>query len=242
MARPLNLKQLAFVKLYLGGDATVIGNATACYREAYKSPSSAKVIHAMASKLLRQPKIRATIDRATTKAIQAVDWSAQSVLEESIKLYDRCMGYDYYPVEYTTRDKEGVRTVHTEQRKSFNSAGARAALELIGRNTAIQAFQDNIEVSHTHYLEQALARRAKVIEDRADRTLPVLPGTVDQVSVPLPAPGDMHPGHAPGPDRRPPGDDDTPGTAARPDPTRNTPGGSDKEGPSTGGQAECDAR
>ena len=219
MTRPLNLKQLKFVKLYIGGDATLMGNATACYREAYRPNSSLRVLQAMASKLLRQPKVQAMIARATVRAVEAVDWSAQTVLEQSIRLYDRCMGDIDYPVTLQYLDKEtGEPKTSTIRRSDYNPSGARGALELIGRNTGIQAFQENIEVSHTHYLEQALARRAKVIEGRA---VPVLPGPGDQ------------PGHAPGnsdPARR---------YTGRPDPVQSTPAGSEKEGPSSGGQAKC---
>ena len=234
MAARLNLKQLTFIKLYLGSDDTIAGNASACYRIAYNSKAKPKTINAMASKLMASAKVKKVIDTATKQAVAAVNWSARTVLDESVTLYNRCMGYEEVPEQYIATDKQtGVRTPHTVYRRSFNAAGARAALELIGRNTGIQAFQDNVEVSHTVYLEQALAKRAKAVESRATALLPgpgadanqvgASPGIeasqVDQVDPSLPA---VAPGHS--------------------DPADRRPGGPGKEGASAGGQANVGSR
>ncbi len=85
------------------------------------------------------------------------------------------MGDEAYPIEYEHTDPEtGEITVETYYMRSFNPAGAEAALELIGRNRGIQAFKDNVEVSHTHYLEEALAKRAKIVEASAIRKLELI--------------------------------------------------------------------
>lgn len=175
MARKLNARQLAFIKCYLGDDPKIAGNGTQCYRSVYGATASDRSAQVCASKLLNNPLVKAQIDRAQAKAVQAIDWNARTVLEEAVRLYDRCMGDTSYPVEYTRLDKktgELITTVH--QSRSYNPQGARAALELIGRNTGIQAFQDNVEVTHTHHLEQALAKRAKALEGMA-RGVPILP-------------------------------------------------------------------
>jgi len=237
MAARLNLKQLAFVKHYLGSDDAIAGNASACYRVAYNPGANQKSIHAMASKLLTNPKIKKLIEAATREAIKAVNWSARTVLDESVRLYDRCMGDEAIPEQYIATDREtGIRTAHTVYRRSFNAAGARSALELIGRNTAIQAFQDNVEVSHTVYLEAALVKRAKAVERRA-LGLPALPGVIDHVS----APG--RESEASGQVTTSPGieadqvDGSLPATApGHSDPARPAPGGPGKEGASSGGQ------
>jgi hypothetical protein len=55
---------------------------------------------------------------------------------------------------------------------NFNPAGVKGALELIGRHTRVQAFKDNVEHTHTHRLEQALACKSKEVEQAAlDRKL-----------------------------------------------------------------------
>ena len=269
MARRLNQKQLLFIQLYLGSDDTLAGNATACYREAYKSEAKSKSVQVMASKLMQHPRIKAVMDRATTKAVEAVNWNAATVLAESVRLYDRCMGDTFYPVEHTYVDKKTGELVTTiNQERSYNAAGARAALELIGRNTGIQAFQDNVEVSHTHYLEQVLNRRAKVLEGRYTVVPDALPGEVPLPGA-LPAPGspgieaDQVVGQA-APACVAPGRESaalpiSPGTTrslsdqsgqgadadhsntrapGHSDPRGRQPGGRQKEGPSTGGQPE----
>jgi len=147
MARPLTFKQLLFVKHYTSDDAVTCGNATQSYKKAYQPTGAEHTTQAMASKLLRQPKIAARLASAESKAHKQIEWNALRVLQESVRLYDRCMG-----------DIEGY---------SFNAGASRAALELIGRNTNIAAFTEVVEVSHTHYLEQVLAKRSKVIEGRA---------------------------------------------------------------------------
>ena len=180
MARPLTFKQLLFVKHYTSDDAITCGNATQSYKKAYQPTGCERTTQAMASKLLRQPKIAARLASAESKAHKEIEWNALRVLQESVRLYDRCMG-----------DIEGY---------SFNAGASRAALELIGRNTGIGAFTETIEVSHTHYLEQALAKRSKVIEGRASVVAiepaakvqasdPVLAAQVQADPIPGPGPG-----------------------------------------------------
>jgi hypothetical protein len=48
--------------------------------------------------------------------------------------------------------------------EGFNAMGVRAALELIGRNVGVKAFQDNLEFGHNFRLEQLLIERTKVME------------------------------------------------------------------------------
>ena len=184
MARKLNNRQLAFIKVYLGDNSKIAGNATKCYRSVYGDTASDRSAQVCASKLLRNPLVKAQIDRSQVKAVQAIDWNARTVLEEAVRLYDRCMGDTSYPVEYSHKDKDtGEYVTVTMQERSYNPQGARAALELIGRNTAIQAFQDNIEVSHTHHLEQALANRAKALEGTAALTVAQAAATVAAVAL-----------------------------------------------------------
>ncbi len=170
--KQLNFRQRAFVKAYLSDDPITGGNATQSYKKVYGSTCTERSIQTMGSKMLKQPRIAAMLEQAASKAIEEINWNAKKVLEQSVRLYDRCMGDTSYPVtvEYIDKDTHEP-AVSTVQRSDYNPAGARSALELIGRNRGIQAFQDNVEVSHTHYLEQQLTARAKVIEGKA---MPVL--------------------------------------------------------------------
>ena len=230
MTRRLNRKQLAFARHYLGNDPDLAGNATACYRAAYDTKAKPKTVNSMASTLMCNPLIRKLMETATRKAVEAVNWSAETVLAESVRLYDRCMGDADYPVEHSYLDKKTGEIVTTiNQERSYNPSGARAALELIGRNTGIQAFQENIEVSHSHHLVQALSRRAKVIEHRATQAIAApgseaLPATLPKE---IPSPG-SRPAPGPGPnDVHSPGNDVQPGaqvTATAPAPGSPAPG------------------
>ena len=156
MARRLNPKQLAFVRFYTGDDPATCGNATKSYEKAYSATCGQRSIQSMGSKMLRNPQVAALLARAEAKAHKEIDWNAKRVLQESVRLYDRVMG-----------DEEGY---------TFNASAARAALELIGRNTGIGAFSDQIDVTHTHYLEAQLAKRSKVIEGRAQVVTDQPPG------------------------------------------------------------------
>lgn len=167
MAKRLNHNQLQFVKVYLGTDPITGGNANKSYRFVYGEQLSQQVSQASGAKLLHHPLVEALIRQAETRAIEEIHWNAKKVLEQSVRLYDRCMGDTDYPVTIDWYDKAGEPHTTTVRRTDYNPAGARAALELIGRNRGIQAFQENIEVSHTHYLEQQLSARARVIEGKA---------------------------------------------------------------------------
>ena len=172
MAKRLPHKHLSFLKAYLGDDPITGGNANQSYRLVYGEHLATRTSQVCGAKLLKLPRIAALVAQAETKAAQEIDWNAKKVLEQSVRLYDRCMGDTSYPVTIEYVDKV-TREPHvkTVQRTDYNPTGARAALELIGRNRGIQAFQENIEVSHTHYLEQQLSRRARLLEGKVTPAL-----------------------------------------------------------------------
>jgi len=163
----ISAKDQQFADKYFGGSAELRGSAKACYKHIHpRCQDSTAATEGPA--LLRKPQVRAYLEQQGKKIAERAEINAAWVLKESICLYHRCMGDEAYPVDYTITDKEtGEKSTGTYFQRSFNAAGARAALELIGRNTGIAAFSDQIEVSHTHYLETQLAKRAKLIEGRA---------------------------------------------------------------------------
>jgi len=163
----ISAKDQHFADKYYGGPDNLRGSAKACYKHLHpRCKDSTAATEGPA--LLRKPQVRAYLEQQGKKITERAEINAQWVLEQSVRLFDRCMGDEAYPVEYTITDKEtGEKSTGTYFNRSFNAAGARAALELIGRNTGIAAFSDQIEVSHTHYLEQQLAKRSKLIEGRA---------------------------------------------------------------------------
>lgn len=169
-SQPLNPKQRKFLRLYLGRDDRYLGNATKCYMLVYDCESE-RVAQTSGSRLLKNPVIAGEIalfDEAQQNAMIA---DAGFVLEQSVRLYDRAMGDQAVEVDVIDKVKQDdgstVSRLRTLTQRLYNPGIARQALELIGRHTSIQAFQDNVEHTHTHKLEQALARRGKQVEERA---------------------------------------------------------------------------
>lgn len=116
--------------------------------------------------MLKNPLIAAELQAFHEHQRDSTLADADFVLEQSVRLYDRAMGDA--PVEVDVIEvKDGVSTLKTLEKRDYNPGIARQALELIGRHTSVQAFQDNVEHTHTHRLEQALARRGKQVEARA---------------------------------------------------------------------------
>lgn len=198
---------------FFGGPSKLRGSAKACYKQLHPRCKDSTA-ETEGPAILRKPQVKSYLDSKARKLRDETEINAQWVLEQSILLYHRCMGDEAYPVEIESTDPgTSVITVETVYRRSFNPAGAKAALELIGRNRGIQAFKENIEVSHTHYLEQQLARRAKAVEGRALGalgTLPALPGRSPAPGNQVEAGGQVY--------------------------VDAQPGGSEKEGASSGGQ------
>lgn len=60
--------------------------------------------------------------------------------------------------------------------KNFNVSAVKGALEIIEKHAKVRAFQDNVEHSHIHRLERALASKSQVVEkEPAKRKLVLLP-------------------------------------------------------------------
>jgi len=173
----ISAKDQQFADHFFGGPDNLRGSAKACYKHIHpRCKDSTAATEGPA--LLRKPQVRAYLEQQGKKIAERAEINAQWVLKESIRLYHRCMGDESYPVEYQRTDPEtGIVTAETCANRSFNAAGARAALEMIGRHCAVQAFKVNVEVSHTHHLEEQLSKRAKIIEGRAQ----VVDGQPNQV-------------------------------------------------------------
>ena len=174
--KPLNPLQRRFLRLYLGRDERYMGHGTNCYKLVYGIESD-RSAQSAASRLLAHPVISREVDKWHKAQSDATIADAGFVLEQSIRLYDRAMGDA--PIEVDVIDEvDGVSTVRTVEKREYNPAIARQALELIGRHTSVQAFQDNVEHTHTHRLEQALANRTKQVERKAEqRQLPDIEGS-----------------------------------------------------------------
>ncbi len=122
----LTAKQQMFVKEYL-----IDLNATqAAIRAGYSEKTATIIGHENLSK----PNIAAAIKKAMYERMQRLDTSADKVIEDLGLLRDMCMGR--VPVTQTVmlRDTEGG-TLPTEiTQKVFEPAGAKGALELLGKH------------------------------------------------------------------------------------------------------------
>ncbi len=163
MNAKLNLRQQRFLHLYTGKDERYQGNATQSYGKVYGCIGV--VAQTGGSRLVNSPAIAAILADTESRAIDRLQLNAEFVLNETARLYDRAMGDVGIPVDVLdSSDESGVREI---LRREYNPSIARQCLEQIGRHKSVQAFQDNVEHSHTHYLESRLAARSKVIEGRA---------------------------------------------------------------------------
>lgn len=105
-------------------------------REPSKNPETS------ASEILSYPNVIEFINSVKEVVAQKAQIDAQWVLEQAVKVHERCMQAE--PVI----DKEGGPTGEYK----FEHSGANKALEIIGKHVNVQAFLDKkeVEVSITH--------------------------------------------------------------------------------------------
>ncbi len=165
----LTIKQQRFLEFYLGADPELAGNATQSYKAAYGC--SVKVADKAGPRLLGNVGIKAEIERVREKVAEKIEITAQTVLKQSLELLEQATGK--MPMIHESvrpvKSKDGDITYDTVRTMLCNTnlAMANQLLNTIGRNTLVQAFQDNVEVSHVHHLEEVLNRRSKEVEERA---------------------------------------------------------------------------
>ena len=147
MTDKLSAKDQQFADLYFGGQDDVMGNATACYRHLHPRAKD-NTCQVEGSKILSKPMVADYLQAQREKLTEVTGINAECVLRQSIRYFEIAIGDRPVP-------------------ENFNHAGVKAALELIGRHTRVQAFKDTIEHSHTHRLEKALARGGKEVEQAA---------------------------------------------------------------------------
>jgi hypothetical protein len=162
MTNKLSAKDQQFADHYFGGAADVRGNATACYHEIHPRAKQ-RTCEVNGSRKLRQAEVREYLGSKREKLTEITGINAEYVLRQSIRLYNRAMGDESIEIDVVASSGE----LKTIERREYNPAIARQALELIGRHTQVQAFRDTIEHSHTHRLEQRLAAKSKAVEKAA---------------------------------------------------------------------------
>ncbi len=162
----LTVKQQAFLEYYLGVDPGLHGNATKSYMAAYGC--SEKCAGASGPRLLENVRIKETIAKHQEKVAEKINVTAETVPRDAIRFRDIAFGDEPGIYEKMVKDTEtGEYRKVIDRLRQFNPSAIGKALELIGRNKSVGAFRDNIEHSHTHRLEQALARKSMEVEKTA---------------------------------------------------------------------------
>ncbi len=125
------------------------------------------------ARLLQNGKVKAAIRNHQEKLAEKIDITAETMLRDTIRFRDIAFGDLPAIHEQVVKDPEtGDYREVVYLLRQFNPQALGKALELIGRHTQVQAFRDTVEHTHTHRLEQALARRSKEVEKAAlERTL-----------------------------------------------------------------------
>ena len=144
MTDKLSAKDQQFADLYYGGPGDLMGNVTACYRELHPRAKD-NTCQVEGSKILSKPMVAEYLQANREKLTEVTGINTEYVLRQSIRYLEIAIGDRPAP-------------------ENFNHAGVKAALEIIGRHTQVQAFRDTVEHTHTHRLEQALARKSREFE------------------------------------------------------------------------------
>lgn len=145
-------RQARFVEEYLRDL-----NAT---QAAIRAGYSARGVAATASQLLRVPKVAAAIEAAKQARSEAVGIDAEWVLRKLREVFERVM-QEVRPA----MDRRG-RPLKDEDGNllyRFDAAQANRSLELIGKHTSVQAYQENIKIDDSQsVIEALLAGRRRV--------------------------------------------------------------------------------
>ncbi|RLA58379.1 MAG: hypothetical protein DRR04_11090, partial [Gammaproteobacteria bacterium] len=125
--------------------------------------------------LLRKPQVQTYLEQQGEKVAERAEINAQWVLEEAVRLYRMAIG-EIHAIQERIVEKQyedGSTYCETERYELCNTdlRAALRALEMIGKHIAVQAFSQKVEVTHTHHLEQLLAKRASQVEQAANRKL-----------------------------------------------------------------------
>jgi len=164
--RQITVKQQGFLRHYLGADPRLHGNATQCYLRVYEC--SLKAAESGGARLLQNAKVKAAIENHQEKIAEKIDITAETMLRDAIRFRD--IAFRDLPAIYEQMVKDPETGDHRKVvylLRQFNPQALGKALDLIGRHTQVQAFNVKVEHSHTHRLEQRLAKKAKEVEAAA---------------------------------------------------------------------------
>ena len=167
MTGKLTIKQQRFLELYLGAEPGLSGNATKAYQSAYGC--SEKCAGASGPRLLANVRIKEAIAKHQERLQEKIDVTAETVLRDAIRFRDIAFGDVGAVEEKLVEDKDtGEWHIQVFHVRRFNAQAVGKAIELMGRNCVVRAFQDSVEINHTHRLEELLNARTKKVEAAAE--------------------------------------------------------------------------
>jgi phage terminase small subunit len=158
--KALNLKHLRFCQEYL----VDLCATQAAIRAGY----SPKTASSASSRLLKDPRIEAEINRLKVERQEKLMVNANWVLSQAIAVHMRCMN-DIRQVFY--RDPQTKKTIPKTNEDGkflyqFDAAGALKALELIGKHVAIEAFNQDSSKNNKNESPPALSENDENILKR----------------------------------------------------------------------------
>jgi phage terminase small subunit len=167
MTGKLTIKQQQFLELYLGAEPGRSGNSTKSYMSAYGC--SEKCAGASGPRLLANVRIKEAIAKYQERLQEKIDVTAETVLRDAIRFRDIAFGDIPGTYERMVEDPEtGEQIKVIAQLRQFNPQAVGKAIELMGRNRLVHAFQDSVEISHTDRLVELLNERTKKVAAAAE--------------------------------------------------------------------------
>ncbi len=127
------------------------------------------------SKCLKKPMVAKYLAAKAQLVTEKTNMNAARVLEESVEMLEMAKGKQPQVHEFmvSKENEEGTKE-YTKIRNELcntNLAMMGKALELIGRNVAVRAFEDSVAINHTHDLERMLNDRGKELEEGARKRM-----------------------------------------------------------------------
>ena len=130
----LTNKQELFIQYYM-----ISLNATSSYKKAGYITKNDDVAAVMASRLLRNDKVKNAIEQRLAQRATDNGVSANMVLKDLLELKDKCMGRK--PVSFSHKNKDDEYEVI--EKIIFDANGAKSTLELLGKY--LKLFTDRVE-------------------------------------------------------------------------------------------------
>lgn len=154
MSKVLNEKQKMFCKEYL----IDLNGTQAAIRAGY----SEKTAKEIASNLLTKINIQEYLTKLKLEREQKLEINAQWVLNQAIKVHNRCMEEKELLTEFDGKERVPLKNENGDYLYKFDSNGALKSLDLIGKHINIKAFDKGVDlnqqVEHRVIADSDLAR------------------------------------------------------------------------------------